>query len=592
MAEFEINPKTISWRELVRQMRSFLESKPDYLAWKDFYDAGAGTTLIEIIGAYGTFSKRDLLAQTRENYLLTAKNIENVVSIGNNKNYPSFRGKNAHFRLKILPNQTIGISKFQIVGSIKNVDLIALESTNLIQDTFTYIDVVLGEKFTSTLTANDDSLQIFRFIEQNVSEDFRLIINNVEVPVSYELLDLLNDKWYALTNGFGGLDFYYLNEGDYTYTSLTDLVLEYVKTNDLDYDFPNDITFDYGLVQGLVGSPTEEDTQILSFFIPFESIDSIKIKAPLRYETQKAVRGREDFKKILYQLNSEFIDTNGYDISPAFIGLTYLKEDETFLTELQKLEYIEKLNSYCLYGVWLPDGNIFDPEKVEYSLNIELKAQPSIDLSNVNNGIQEIFNYTHERNALVTEDTRIERRQKKLQATLDLQLVEHELNYLPEIKISRVSFNTSVYAINTIYKRGNFVTAIVDNGKMFECVKEGTSFSTEPTWNTTDNYFTIENPDLWVADTTFSDNDVILPTDYNGKAYIALTGGLTGSSEPNWTTTKGELNYDGAVTWQCIDIIDIPNKVIWKTRSKDITEISINWNEYIKLNYGESVTWL
>lgn len=589
MSDFVIDPSIISWKELVKQLKAFLQSKPDESAWKDFYDCGAGTTLIELIAGYSAFSKRDLIANRRENYLFSAKNISTVIGIAESNSYSAFRGRNCHVRLKIIPSSTRGLTKFQIIGNVKNIDLVCLDNYSLIAGQAITIDCVIGNLTNLTVSASNDSLQVFRFLQENISEDFILKIDNLTVPTSTEVIDLLNDKYVTLTNYFGGVDCYYLNQGDYNYIALTNISLDYIELNNLTFDFPNDIIFLYGTIQPTVGSPATDDTQILNFYIVPETIDSIKIKAPLKYETQKVIRGREDFRKIFLLLNPDFIDTSADDVSPALVELTYLKNDLTTLTNLEKQNYIKLLNDYTLYGVKYKDMS--DPVKVTYSLKLSLKAHPNQDLSNIASKITEIFSYVHEIGKEIILENRISRREKKFKHELDLEAIEHEFDRLPEIKISRVELNSNFYQTNHIYKRGDFIKATPDNGKIYECIKAGLSSNTQPIWTLTENELLIESISEWQLNTAYNVDDIIVSSPPNGRAYICMQNGTSDTFQPTWNVDLNDLNIDGTTLWKCINILDV-DKVIWKCLNPNVKNLPTNWNEFIILDYGVGIIWL
>jgi len=57
------------------------------------------------------------------------------------------------------------------------------------------------------------------------------------------------------------------------------------------------------------------------------------------------------------------------------------------------------------------------------------------------------------------------------------------------------------------------------------------------------------NPDIWQPNMSVPAGEFIRPTTDNGFVYYALTGGLTGSTEPSWPTANGQSVIDNEVTW-------------------------------------------
>ena len=64
-------------------------------------------------------------------------------------------------------------------------------------------------------------------------------------------------------------------------------------------------------------------------------------------------------------------------------------------------------------------------------------------------------------------------------------------------------------------------------------------------------YSLIYRPDTWATGLEIIANQVIvIPSIPNGCMYIASQGGVTGATEPSWTTVKGDVILDGVVKWK------------------------------------------
>jgi hypothetical protein len=601
MSDFIVNPSTVSFTEAKNQMRTFLDSLPDGRAWRDFYDCGAGTTIIELIAGFMAFLQFNLISNRREVYLLEAKNLSSLIGLANNDKYSAGRGTNSHLQLRVTPNVTRSIEKFEVIGKVKDLDLVSLDDYALVLGTPIPIQCVVGNKISSFLTAADDSLRVFRFLNQGVSEDIRVKVGSTYVPFSKEIINLINDKYVVITNPLSSVDILYLNTGIYPYTTNTDITIEFIELKNLSYTFPTDVKFNYGTIAAVPEVIEETDTQIISVFQEPESKESIRINAPLYSETQKVIRGREDFRKIFKSLNTDFLDTNGRDVSPVIVELSYLKSDLSTLTSEQKLDYIAQLNKFTNYGVWL--YRMSDPVQVNFQVNISLKAYQGSDISTVNSDITEIFAYSHENNTQVNSDSRLDRREKKLENIIDLKQIEHELINLFDsqsrsiIQIARVELVTSVYAISTAYTIGKFVTQSLSTTRVYECVVAGTSPGSLPTFPTTVDELLISGVTTWATSTAYSLNAYRKPTVNNNKVYKCIIAGTSSGTEPDWPTDVNDEIIDGTVTWKCIDPLDlttadIPTLIVWQCHDSGLRSIQLRWNEFAVITLGGAVTWL
>jgi hypothetical protein len=57
---------------------------------------------------------------------------------------------------------------------------------------------------------------------------------------------------------------------------------------------------------------------------------------------------------------------------------------------------------------------------------------------------------------------------------------------------------------------------------------------------------------IWTANHFFGDGETIIPTTPNGRFYLALNAGTSGSSQPTWPTTIGGTVVDNNITWRCM----------------------------------------
>ena len=61
-------------------------------------------------------------------------------------------------------------------------------------------------------------------------------------------------------------------------------------------------------------------------------------------------------------------------------------------------------------------------------------------------------------------------------------------------------------------------------------------------------------PETWAANTAYTVVDVVKASSYNSHSYLCTTAGTSHvDTEPTWTTTNGDTQADGTVTWTCYD---------------------------------------
>ena len=616
---FIINPTQISFDEIRTALETYVASKPADESWQDFYVSGAGQTIIEIAAALGAFYAYHFIAGRRESFLSVAQNYSSLVGIAENLGYSTSRGDNLQMSINIVPNQTVTLSKWTIIGNYTEYDLVLTEDIILNQGIATNVPVIIGNLMEEVINVTTNQLTQFSFSNPNVTDTFRLLLNRQELPTSTNIADALNDRYVTLTNSFGSMDVFYLQQGQYLYKSGDSLSLQFIERNSLDRSsFSNsNLTIDYA-------SQINEST-VIENRTNVESIDSIKIKAPIYHETSMVIRARKDYSKYLQLAHPQIIQANDMDIYPGLIAITYIKNDGTNLSEEEKQYWLDQIEESRPSGV--AKAIIQDSVIVNKTLNISLwRAADSNISSTVSDTIDEILSSY----------------ENVFEVDLDLNQIEHDIEDLDGIKIARVELASSNWKASTTYDLYDQITVDDDTFYVSGFIyKTGQSEPTWPSeigetvvdgdiiWELVDEYQQI-TIDTWEANTAKERFDYIKVQDddiriFMVKDYVNKSGSITPSwgetyvydnklvweqvsgvtTEATWEAntiyyigdiiTTGTylykvINYRGVSgtstpTWTDVENGTVTdNNLIWTLLDSGSTGMTLGWNEYLKLD--------
>ena len=616
---FIINPTQISFDEIRTALETYVASKPADESWQDFYVSGAGQTIIEIAAALGAFYAYHFIAGRRESFLSVAQNYSSLVGIAENLGYSTSRGDNLQMSINIVLNQNLTLSKWTIIGNYTEYDLVLTEDIILNQGIATNVPVIIGNLMEEVINVTTNQLTQFSFSNPNVTDTFRLLLNRQELPTSTNIADALNDRYVTLTNSFGSMDVFYLQQGQYLYKSGDSLSLQFIERNSLDRSsFSNsNLTIDYA-------SQINEST-VIENRTNVESIDSIKIKAPIYHETSMVIRARKDYSKYLQLAHPQIIQANDMDIYPGLIAITYIKNDGTNLSEEEKQYWLDQIEESRPSGV--AKAIIQDSVIVNKTLNISLwRAADSNISSTVSDTIDEILSSY----------------ENVFEVDLDLNQIEHDIEDLDGIKIARVELASSNWKASTTYDLYDQITVDDDTFYVSGFIyKTGQSEPTWPSeigetvvdgdiiWELVDEYQQI-TIDTWEANTAKERFDYIKVQDddiriFMVKDYVNKSGSITPSwgetyvydnklvweqvsgvtTEATWEAntiyyigdiiTTGTylykvINYRGVSgtstpTWTDVENGTVTdNNLIWTLLDSGSTGMTLGWNEYLKLD--------
>lgn len=545
MADFIISPYAISFTNIKNSLQSYIQNKSDVTStWKDFYTAGAGQTVLELDAAVAAFYAFHFIIGRRESFLTVAQNYNSVVGGALDKGYNCSRGHNVHIRIQIVPTKTQSLSKWSIVGSYEEYDVVLLEDAILNKGIATTIDCVIGNSSVQSVPIKTTDLQQFVFTAANTTDDVRLILTDREVPFSTELKDAVNDNYIMLTNPYGSVDVFYLNNGNYKYTVADTLNLQFIERNNITFGAISKSTLVIDVASQV------DDIILIEDRLDVEDKEHIRLAAPIYHETNNVVRARKDYVKFLKENNALIIDANDKDLNPGLIALTYLKKYDSeagtsLLTAQEKQDYVKFMMSICPDGV--AKAFIEDPVRVVRPLAITLwqKSNENIQAT-IEDDIDNILDTYRDRLAPV----------------LDLNQIEHDIEQLPGVKIARVDLGVSEYQNNKKYKLYDVVTVPkILVGTEYQtwtmyCGKiQSKTGDTEPDWATAgsigdqiqDNNFIWENSNKYTTSINASwnkDGTYELYSDINVGYEVPPKQTL--ATQPLW---GAQLKKDGNVTW-------------------------------------------
>jgi len=458
---FIIDTNLVSFEAIRDKLNTFIDSSPDEAKWKGFFNSPVGMKVVELIAALGTYGAFQNITARRETYHQYSLKRSSKIANSQNLGYSVFRGLNERLKFTIVPDFTGIFEKYQIVGSVKDQDLIILEETPVNVGIETDIEITFGKLKEEEITISSEDPGRFRFSIDNISEDIRIFLNNIEVEKSNIILDLINDKFTILTNVYGSIDVFSLNRetANIKYMTNDKIKAVAIELNNLDYETKH-LIFDYGTINNI--------EKLTDYQIP-ETKEQITINAPLYHETQSLIKAREDYAKVFKLLDTSIVDTNWRSITAAVLELVYvrLKRQVFTSTEIDNLKTL--LSNQRTMGL--------KPPTITYPIRNLLKLKIILKLLTNGNSILDIENI-------------IVDYEKVLEQELDFSTLENLIEALSYVKTARLEIKGDVWESEGVYEKGQFL--VPTEGNETDFIYQITKFlrksgELEPDWDLDSN---------------------------------------------------------------------------------------------------------
>ena len=432
---------------------NFFRSQENNSKWRDLSNNSEGSFLIRMLAnVMSTLSYR-IVAQSRENYLSTAALTSSNIGIAVNLGYSAFRGSNLKRLVQIIPNGSYTLPKFSVIGSYSSdYNILTLDDIELKEGVPATIRTVVGNVKEDSFIAGTSDIKIFSLFTGGISEDYVLFKDNIEVPTTKVMKDMIYDKYLVRTNPYGSVDIAYLNtfsSAKYKYGTGTEITIRYVELADVPVAPFTSSMFAYGSIGDVV---------TISSFIPFESVESLKVTAPLDHETQNLIRAKIDYANRLQEIIPSVIQANWKALTPTYTLITYLKDDSTLLTgtrvypgtaaetkerlantEVEEVRDILKEENF--FGTPLPDITVPRREVADLKIQLALKNKYK-NISDINLDIDNILKNFYN---------------QELGVTFNVYDLERLIEELPYVKFARVSLNIGERKVDEDYQLGEII---------------------------------------------------------------------------------------------------------------------------------------
>lgn len=547
MADFIIDQKAVSFKQIRQQLVDHIESLPDAEQWSLFLQSSGGNALYDYMAAIAAFLKTETILARRETFIQYATSRAAIIGRAQDLGYSAYRGRNAVLKLNITPANSGVLQKFSYVGQVKDKYLVLANDYVVNAGVPVDVEVIVGEVLTETIVSPTLSLYVFRFSQPNVSEDVRIFIETDEVEVGNSVSDALDGKFYLQSNALGSVDAKYLNldEFDFTYGVGSNIILNWIPLKDVQF-VNSDIKFD--TATGVMNS-----IATLSLFEDVETASSIQVNAPFESEAKIFVRGREDQPKVFRGLDPDLLDVQGEDISAAVMRLFLLRDGGLAFSAAEKAALQVKFEKARPFGLQPPV--LEDSEASPISLFFVITLKP--------------------RSTAVAQDlvdAAILPYKNKLGGTINLADIEELIEDNDGVKIARVRVGADAWDNDTYYQLGAYAQKSVDDGRIYKVTTlRYLSGVSEPAWVTNadnnDNELvwepvaedTLTGVPNWTAAQYYAIGDIVKPSVVSGYVFrLKKFRNFSGATEPTWSSTEGARIKDKNILWAVRELEGTP----------------------------------
>lgn len=194
----QFNKENLNPQEIVKDLQEAVSTLSDFDGWQDYFEGGAGRTIIELIAGSQAIKNHYNLMRVRESSIQHAKLDSSITELAINKGVYRPAAKGYIIELSFTSNTSGQVQEGQMLGAYKDMEVYSLEN-KLIYLGENTLKVTIGKMVTKTFTVqtDDDYFQIdFEYEHEYIGDHFqRLSVNDnvakiVDTPINLYNQDL------------------------------------------------------------------------------------------------------------------------------------------------------------------------------------------------------------------------------------------------------------------------------------------------------------------------------------------------------------------------------------------------------------------
>lgn len=187
----------LSPSEIIKDHKEYIKSQGDFVSWQDFFEGGAGQTIIELISGSQAIETHHHLMSVRESSLQHAKLDASVTELAVNKGVYRPPAKGVLISIGFDCSKPAQVKKGDIIGTYRDYKIYSLDNKKLYKGR-NGINATIGQIDEFETTVNFNGAFYTYDVEMNYSyvcdtfED--LSINNETIPAVHQQMNLYNKE--------------------------------------------------------------------------------------------------------------------------------------------------------------------------------------------------------------------------------------------------------------------------------------------------------------------------------------------------------------------------------------------------------------
>lgn len=358
--------KSINFPEVKKFLKNYVESKPEYESkWKDFFESGAGTNLIDIAAATTAFLGFNSYMARKDSMLDYSALPSTVMTIASTLGYVYNRKAAPRIKVKFNSARNVAWDRFTPIGNIKGRNVCLTEDT-IIKYGDNTLELVVGDwvKVERTIYETKD---YYSFSVDGVVDNrfYDLYINDEHIKLT-TIQEELNKENVLIRSHKEGVYLIFGNGSQGRKVELaSQLRFEYVVPADKFLD----MNFNVDDLKLNIDAEVKESKIIDQGSNP-DSTDKMVALAPGYYGTQRNLISYSDYEYIGASYEGLVsCKARPHTDKCCTVDVFYLRQDEQKFTPTQLQEFEDYLEKHSMMGTAF---YVYPPSPIDVEAKVKI----------------------------------------------------------------------------------------------------------------------------------------------------------------------------------------------------------------------------